>query len=564
METGRTARTITRIVFEHDREVEEQNLGRSLLEISLEHGIPHVHACGGNARCSTCRVLVVEGLNNIAPRNEAEQKLARRKGLEPDIRLACQTRLSGDVRVRRLVIDQSDVEVALTEGERTSGAERPVAVLFSDVRGFTTFSEAMLPYDVVHVLNRYFLKTGEAVLQNGGRIDKYMGDGMMAVFGADGGEPHRVAGDAVRAGLEIFERLDEFNQYLAKHFDKSFRIGVGIHYGEAILGEKGHPRHMQFSALGDTVNLASRIESTCKRVRVNFLISEPVRHLVRDEFQFGRVFTTEITGKSGRYRLYEVLGKRLADADSETHSDEDAQERRRWMMRLARTELRRCVTRDVAPQYLRLVFHDACTYDVASGSGGPTGSVRYEVDRAEDAFLKPCIDAITAAQECLAGQGVDLSWADLLVIAGAVAIEVCDGPAVEVHPGRRDAAAAEPVGFVPDEHDGEAKLVERFRRMGLDMRDLVLLSGAHTLGLAHGVPFTEDPFTFDNGFLRRLLDDADDPALGLLETDRLLVKHPAMRRMVEEYARDEQRFFRDFAAAYRKLTRDYELSSASA
>ena len=72
METGRTARTITRIVFEHDREVEEQNLGRSLLEISLEHGIPHVHACGGNARCSTCRVLVVEGLNNIAPRNEAE------------------------------------------------------------------------------------------------------------------------------------------------------------------------------------------------------------------------------------------------------------------------------------------------------------------------------------------------------------------------------------------------------------------------------------------------------------------------------------------------------------
>ena len=552
---------MTRIVFEQDREVEEQNLARSLLEISLAHGIPHVHACGGNARCSTCRVLVVEGLNNIAPRNDAEQKLARRKGLESDIRLACQTRLSGDVRVRRLVIDQSDVEVALAEGERTSGAERPVAVLFSDVRGFTTFSEAMLPYDVVHVLNRYFLKTGEAVLQNGGRIDKYMGDGMMAVFGADGGEPRRIAGDAVRAGLEIFQRLAEFNQYLSKHFDRTFRIGVGIHYGEAILGEMGHPRHMQFSALGDTVNLASRIESTCKRVRTNFLISEPVQQLVRDEFEFGRVFTTEITGKSGRYRLYEVLGTQSGDARA-TRAGEDAPERMHWMMRLARTELRQCVTRDVAPQYLRLMFHDACTYDAASGSGGPTGSVRYEVDRAENAELKPCIDAITAAQRCLAGQGVALSWADLLVIAGAVAIEVCDGPVVEVHPGRRDATAAEPVGFVPDEHDDDTKLVERFRRMGLDMRDLVLLSGAHTLGLAHGVPFTEDPFTFDNGFFRRLLDDVDPSAPGLLDTDRLLVKHPAMRRMVEEYARDEQRFFRDFADAYRKLTRDYELSSA--
>src|SRR5262252_8912397 len=103
---------MTRIIYQNETTVEEEDLGLTLLQISLKHDIPHVHACGGNARCSTCRVMVHDGLENFLPRTEAEQCLTRRKGLEDNIRLACQARLTGPVRVRRLVLDDTDVHVA--------------------------------------------------------------------------------------------------------------------------------------------------------------------------------------------------------------------------------------------------------------------------------------------------------------------------------------------------------------------------------------------------------------------------------------------------------------------
>src|SRR5438270_14001305 len=105
-----------KITYQNEVAVEEDDLDQTLLQISLKHDIPHVHACGGNARCSTCRVMVHDGLENFLPRTEAEQRLAGRKGFEDDIRLACQARLTGPVRVRRLVLDETDVHVALAEG----------------------------------------------------------------------------------------------------------------------------------------------------------------------------------------------------------------------------------------------------------------------------------------------------------------------------------------------------------------------------------------------------------------------------------------------------------------
>src|SRR5580692_7798683 len=99
-----------KITFQNDREVESPDTAKTLLQVSLAAGIPHVHACGGNARCSTCRVMVHEGLDQLTPRNEAEQKLALRKGLEPNIRLACQAKPTGTCRVRRLVLDDVDAD----------------------------------------------------------------------------------------------------------------------------------------------------------------------------------------------------------------------------------------------------------------------------------------------------------------------------------------------------------------------------------------------------------------------------------------------------------------------
>jgi adenylate cyclase len=285
----------------------EDDPGLTLLQIALKHGVPHVHDCGGHARCSTCRVMVRAGLENVLPRNEPEQRLAAFKGLEPDVRLACQTRVRGPVRVRRLVHDDKDAAIAEAESGGSSGCERPLAILFSDVRDFTPLSEANLPYDVVHMLNRYFLTMGDAVLQNDGYIDKYIGDGMMALFGVSGGDPRSVCLAAVRAGLRMLDNLAELNPYLRDHFGVEFRMRIGIHFGDVVLGQMGHPKKMQFTAIGDSVNMASRIEAAVKGTTANLLVSEAVHGHIRDDVQTGIEVDAVLKGKHGTYRLYEVV-----------------------------------------------------------------------------------------------------------------------------------------------------------------------------------------------------------------------------------------------------------------
>jgi adenylate cyclase len=296
------------VTYENGTRIEETEDSLTLLQISLKHRLPHLHECGGNARCSTCRVMICQGLENVLPRNPPEQHLADARGFEPDIRLACQTRLRGPISLRRLVYDDQDVAVVRAEGSRSTGCERAIAILFSDIRDFTPFAEATMPYDVVHILNRYFLVMGEAVLENGGTIDKYIGDGLMALFGIDGGHPREVCLAAVRTGLRMLENLAPLNRYLKEHFALEFHIRIGIHFGDAVVGQMGHPRNMQYTAIGDSVNMASRIESAVKGTGANFLISEAVHAQVKDDVQTGLVSEVELKGKHGLHRLIEVVG----------------------------------------------------------------------------------------------------------------------------------------------------------------------------------------------------------------------------------------------------------------
>ena len=278
------------IKYERLGETRTEEAGQTLLEISKSQGIPHFHACGGNARCSTCRVMVLKGAGNLAPRTEAESALAQRKGLGDDIRLACQTRVNGPVTIQRLVLDDRDAENAYTHEAQTAigtGTAMKVAVLFSDIRGFTTFSESSLPYDVMHILNRYLYGVGEAIHQNQGYIDKYMGDGVMALFGLKGVGPKKAATQAVAAGLDMIDALENFNIYLKEQFGVAFQVGIGVHVGEVVVGEMGHPERRQLTALGDVVNTASRIESATKEFGANLLISDAVYEQVKDTIKSG-------------------------------------------------------------------------------------------------------------------------------------------------------------------------------------------------------------------------------------------------------------------------------------
>ncbi|MBI3269098.1 MAG: adenylate/guanylate cyclase domain-containing protein [Planctomycetes bacterium] len=301
-----------RVAFEHERSVAlaRAERGSTLLDLAVKHGIPLMHACGGKARCSTCRVRVLEHGANLSPRTPDEAALAVEKGLPDDVRLACQSRVTGPVTVRRLVIDAEDAELAAPSTGRPVAREARLAILMSDIRSFTPFAAAHLPYDVIHILNRYFRTMGEAVYAHGGAIDKYMGDGLMALFGLDGGEPQGHCLNAVRAGLAMLDGLERVNAYLREHFETEFRIGIGIASGEVLIGEMGHPRSRQLTAIGDAVNLASRIEGATKRTGASLLISAGVREAVKGAVRVGRRFETELAGKSGLHVLHEVVGLR--------------------------------------------------------------------------------------------------------------------------------------------------------------------------------------------------------------------------------------------------------------
>jgi adenylate cyclase len=281
----------------------------TILQTSLRAGIRHAHACGGNARCSTCRVVIVEGLDSCNERNELEQKLADRLHLTSEVRLACQTIIGDDVKLRRLVVDEKDLQLtdqrSAGAAPASAGEERRLAVLFSDIRGFTPFAEALPPFDVVHVLNRYFNDMGLVIERNGGQIDNYMGDGLMALFGMQ--SETGAAVQAVRAGLEMLEAMELLRPYLETIYCRSFQIGVGIHYGEVVVGAIGAQSLRRVTAIGDAVNLASRIESANKQAGTRLLISQETYDEVKDRVEVGKTINATLPGKRGEYALYEVV-----------------------------------------------------------------------------------------------------------------------------------------------------------------------------------------------------------------------------------------------------------------
>lgn len=281
--------------------------GETLLHASLRASIAHAHACGGNARCSTCRVLIVDGLEHCAPPNDKETRLAERLHFGPDIRLACQTTVSGDVELRRLVLDAEDLEI-VGSSPRSVGEEKQLAILFADIRGFTSFAETLPPYDVVHVLNRYFHQVGHAIQRNGGCIDNYMGDGLMALFGVEDSSGATL--QAIRAGLDMLDAVERLRPYLQSIYTRSFHIGIGVHYGEVVVGAIGHDETKRVTAIGDAVNMASRIESVNKQAGTEFLISEATYDHVKELIRVGKTIEVTLPGKSGEYTLYEVLGMR--------------------------------------------------------------------------------------------------------------------------------------------------------------------------------------------------------------------------------------------------------------
>ena len=284
--------------------------GESILHAGVRAKIPHAHICGGHGRCSTCRVVILKGLEHCRPRTPQEEAIAQQLQFDPTIRLACQTRVTGDVTLRRLVLDDEDVELSslFIRGvePRAVGVEKHVLILFADIIGFTPFAEHLLPYDVIHILNRYFHIVGKVIGRHGGRVDTYMGDGFMALF--ESVDPMEGSLRAIRAGLELLTAVDNFGPYLQELYQRRFHIRLGLHFGQVVAGDLGVPGNKKMTVIGDAVNFASRIETANKQAGTQFLISEDTYALVKNHVRVGRSVRVTLPGKTGEYSLYEVTG----------------------------------------------------------------------------------------------------------------------------------------------------------------------------------------------------------------------------------------------------------------
>jgi adenylate cyclase len=183
------------------------------------------------------------------------------------------------------------------------GDNRVLSVLFSDIRSFTTISESMAPDDLVNSLNRYFSVMVDIIMNRGGVIDKYIGDAIMAFFGA----PVKHDDDAlqsVMAGIEMAEAVEEFNAEQIKLGKPEFKIGIGINYGVVTVGNIGTEKKMDYTVIGDMVNLASRLEGLTKMYKQTLLIADTLYDEIKDDLPCRLLDTVAVKGKTKGVKIY--------------------------------------------------------------------------------------------------------------------------------------------------------------------------------------------------------------------------------------------------------------------
>jgi adenylate cyclase len=251
--------------------------GLSILETSLRFNVPHASVCGGRARCSTCRVRVVSDRSALPlPSGREAYVLARvGAGNNPSIRLACQLRPQNDVAVIPVLPANIGADFVRNRGRVNTGEERYVVSMFVDMRGSTKLAEARLPFDVVFLINRFLEAASQAVIDAGGRPNQFVGDGLLALFGLEV-EPATACRQVLRAASLVASNVEYMNRQFATELQEPIQFGIGINGGEVIIGDIGVRDHTVFTALGDAVNVAARLQDMTKTLNCTVVISEEV------------------------------------------------------------------------------------------------------------------------------------------------------------------------------------------------------------------------------------------------------------------------------------------------
>jgi adenylate cyclase len=248
-----------------------------VLEASLRYNIPHASVCGGRARCSTCRIRVIGDCTSLPEPSKREAFVLSRVGAEdPSIRLACQLRPTTDLSFFQLFMPHTMSANAHASNPTRIGQERYLVSMFVDMRGSTKLAENRLPFDTVFIVNRFLGAVSQAVIECGGTPNQFVGDGELALFGLATG-PQAACRQALKAAAMIATNVDELNQFLSHDLREPIRFGIGIHGGEVIIGDIGYRDHIVFTALGDAVNVAARLQDMTKTLACEAIFSEEVR-----------------------------------------------------------------------------------------------------------------------------------------------------------------------------------------------------------------------------------------------------------------------------------------------
>ena len=251
--------------------------GLSVLEASLRHNVPHASVCGGRARCSTCRIRIIGDCSELPEPSQREAFVLGRVGAtDPSIRLACQLRPNADLSFFQLFLPHTVSASSHASNPTRIGQERYLVSMFVDMRGSTKLAEKRLPFDTVFIVNRFLGAVSQAVIESGGRPNQFVGDGMLALFGLATNR-QEACRQALRAAARMASNVDEVNRFLEHDLREPIRFGIGINGGEVIVGDIGYRDQMVFTALGDPVNVAARLQDMTKSLACEAVISDEVR-----------------------------------------------------------------------------------------------------------------------------------------------------------------------------------------------------------------------------------------------------------------------------------------------
>jgi adenylate cyclase len=273
--------------------------GLSVLEASLLNNVPHASVCGGRARCSTCRIRVIGDCGGLPEPSRREAFVLNRvgAGADPAIRLACQLRPNTDLSFFQIFMPNVTAASVRKAGPVRIGQERYLVSMFVDMRGSTTLAEQRLPFDTVFIVNRFLGAVSRAVIECGGQPNQFVGDGELALFGLDA-NPQAACRQALQAAALIATNIDEMNQFLSHDLREPVRFGIGIHGGEVIIGDIGYRDHQVFTALGDAVNVAARLQDMTKSLECEVILSEEVYQTAGVSVNLRPVQELEIRGRA--------------------------------------------------------------------------------------------------------------------------------------------------------------------------------------------------------------------------------------------------------------------------